>query len=101
MIHQRRNLGVGIDLDEPAAELFAFADPDQPGIVLGSFMVSRQQLLKHHRRLHPVGRRQRIELQRVLADRKLFLMGRPGNRAVDVGELPPLSLSHFQTFGGS
>ena len=46
----------------------------------------RQQLLQHDRDLHAVGRGQRIELQRMPADRQLLVVRRAGDRAVDVGE---------------
>jgi hypothetical protein len=35
MVHQRRDLGVRVDLDEAGAELVALADIDQPGVVFG------------------------------------------------------------------
>ena len=45
-----------------------------------------EQLLEHDRDLHAVGRAQRIELQRMPADRQFLVVRRPGDRPVDVGE---------------
>ena len=86
MIHQGRDLGVRIGLDKAAAELVAIADPDQPGVVFSTRMAERQQLLQQHRHLDPVGRAQRIELQRVLADGQLLVMGGAGDRTIDIGK---------------
>jgi hypothetical protein len=86
LIQQRRDLGVRVDGDEAAAELIAFADPNQPSVVFGAAMALRQQFLQHHRDLHAIGRRQRIELERMASDRQLLVMGRPGDRPVDAGE---------------
>ncbi|MCY1441817.1 hypothetical protein D9M71_581540 [compost metagenome] len=86
-VQQRRDLRVRVDLDKTAGELFTLADADQPGVVLGTDMPKRQQLLEHDGHLHAIGRGQRIQLQRMLAGRQRLVMGRAGNRAVDVGEL--------------
>ena len=88
VIHQRRNFRVRVSLDESAAELVAVADPDQPGIVFRTLVAQRQQFLQHHRHLHAVRRAQRVELQRVLADRQFLLVRRAGNRAVGAGKRP-------------
>ncbi|KEH12832.1 hypothetical protein GY15_17545 [Delftia sp. 670] len=85
-VHQRGNLGIGVDLDKATGELVAIADTDQPGVVLGAAMAQRQQLLQHDGDLHAVGRGQRIQLQRLLPHRQCLVVGRPGDRAVDVGE---------------
>ena len=71
-----RDLRIGIDRDEAAAELIALADLDQPGVVLGALVAAREQLLEHDRDLRAVRRRQRIELERMAADRQLLLVGR-------------------------
>jgi hypothetical protein len=68
-VHQRRDLRVRVDLDEAARELRALVDADQPGIVFGARMAGGQQLLQHDRDLLAVRRGQRIQLQRMLADR--------------------------------
>jgi hypothetical protein len=91
-IHQGRNLGVRIGSDEAAAELVALADLDQPGVVLGALVTQRQQLLEHDRDLLAIRGAQRIELQRMLADRQFLLAGRAGDRPVDVGEPAPAGL---------
>ena len=57
-IHQRRNLGVGVDLNKAAAELVALVDAYQPGVVLGAAVTQRQQLFKHDGGLDAVGRGQ-------------------------------------------
>src|SRR5581483_10582874 len=84
-IHQRWNLGVGIDRDKAAAELVA-VDPDQPGIVFGTLVAGGEQLLEHHGDLDAVGRSQRVELEGMSAYRQFLVMGRTGDRAVDSGE---------------
>ncbi len=84
-----RDLGIGIDLDKAAGELVAFADADQPRVVLRAGMAKRQQLLQHDGDLHAVGRSQRIQLQRLLAHRQCLVMGGTGDRAVDVAKVPP------------
>jgi hypothetical protein len=38
-VHQRRDLGVRVDLDEAGAELVAFADIDQPCVVFGVLVI--------------------------------------------------------------
>ena len=82
----------GIDRDEAAAELVAVADPDQPGVIFGAGVAERQQLLQHHRDLHAVRRAERIELQRMAADRQLLVVRGPGDGAVDVGEAAAVGL---------
>mmetsp|Transcript_1028 Transcript_1028/g.2629 ORF Transcript_1028/g.2629 Transcript_1028/m.2629 type:complete len:265 (-) Transcript_1028:326-1120(-) len=91
-VQQRRDLGVGVHRDEAAAELLAFVDADQPGVVLGAGVAEGQQLLQHHRDLDAIGRAQRVELQRVAADRQLTLVGGAGHWAVDVGKLAAAGL---------
>jgi hypothetical protein len=85
-VDQRRNLRVGIDLDEAARELVTFVDPDEPGVVFGAGMAEREQLFQHNRDLDAIRSPQRIQLQRVLADGKCLLMGGAGNRTVNVGK---------------
>ena len=91
-VQQGWNLGVGVGADEAAAELFALQDADQPGVVLSPRVAQGQQLLQHDGHFHAVGRAQRIELQRVLAARQIFVMRRPSDRPVDVGKAPPAGL---------
>ncbi len=86
VIHHRRDLGIRIDRDEAGAELVALADADQPGVVFGVRIAGGEQLLQHHRDLHPVRRALRIELQRVLADRQVLLELGAGGRPVGRGE---------------
>ena len=92
VVHQRRDLGVRVHPDKAAAELIAVADSDQPGVVLGALVAQRQQLLQHHRNLHAVRCAERIELQRMPADRQFFLVLRPGGRPVDARERTPVLL---------
>src|SRR5690554_5008846 len=91
-VEHRRDLGVGVDLDEAAAELIALADADQPGVVFRLAEAGLQQLLEHDGDLDPVGRGQRIQLQRMLATRQLTLVGGPGNGPVDAGKLAAVVL---------
>ena len=86
MVDQRRNLRVGIDRDEPGAELVALADVDDIRVVFRAGVPRRQQLLQHHGDLHAVGRRQRVKLKRVLAARQLLLVRRARDGTVDGGE---------------
>ena len=99
-VHQRRDLGVRVDRHEAAAELVALADLDQPGVVLGAAVAERQQLLEHDRDLHAVRRAQRVELQRMAADRQLLVVGGPAIGRLMLANRPPLALFQVQTFGG-
>ena len=98
-IDKRRDLGIRIDRDKAAAELVALADLDQPGIVLRALMAAGQQLFEHDRDLDAVRRAQRVELQRMAADRQLLLVLGARGRAVDVGEPASAGLA-TQTLGG-
>src|SRR3546814_13492701 len=71
-VHERRDLGVGVDLDEAGAELVAFGDIDPPGIIFGAAVAKRQPLLQPDRNLLAVRRGERFELQRALAHGELF-----------------------------
>ena len=87
-VQQRGNLRVRVDLDEAARELITLTDVDEPGIVLGSLDPDRKQLLEQNRHLHPVGCSEGIELQRMLADGQLLLVGGARDRPVDAGKAP-------------
>ena len=91
VVHQGRYLGVGVHLDEAAAELIAI-DPDQPGVIFGARMAGGQQLFQHDGHLDPVGRAHGIELQGVLADRQRLFVGGTGDGAIDGGEPAPALL---------
>lgn len=93
MIHQCRDFGVRIDADETGAELVAFADLDQPRIIVCALVAGGQQFFQHDRDLLAIRRRQRIKLQRVLANRQFLVMGGAGDRAVDIGELAAIALA--------
>ena len=56
-------------------------------------MAERQQLLEHDRDLLTIRSGQRIELERVAADRQLLVVGGAGDRAVDVRELAAARLA--------
>ena len=99
IVDQRRDLRVGVDRDEPRAELVALADVDDPGVVFRAFVPGGQQLLKHHGDLDAVGRRQRIELQRMRAARQRRLMRRAGVRPVDRGERAAVLAFPFPDLG--
>ena len=85
-VEERRDLRVRIDPDEAAPELVAIVDLDEPRVVLGAGVTRREELLEQDGHLHAVRRRERIELQRMLPDRELFLVGRSCNGAIDAGE---------------
>src|SRR5690625_1813336 len=87
LVQHGRNLGVRVDIHKARAELLAFAYPDQPGIVLGLLVAGFQQLLEHDGDLDPVGRAQRIELMRMLANGQGLVVGGAGNGPVDAGKL--------------
>jgi hypothetical protein len=86
-VHEGRDLGIGVHLDKAAAELLAFVDADQPGVVFRAAVAQGQQLFQQDGDLHAIGRAERIELQRMAAHRQLTLVRGAGNRTVDVGEL--------------
>jgi hypothetical protein len=86
VIHERGDLGIRVDLDESAAELFALVDSDEPGVVFRCAMTERQQFFKHHRDLDTVGRGQRVQLQRMPAYGQDLVVRRTRRRAVDVRE---------------
>src|SRR5690606_11540066 len=91
-VHQRGDLGVGIDANEAAAELVAVTDADQPGIVFRPRMPLSQELFEQDRDLDPIGRPLGIELQRMAPDRQLAFMRRPRDGAIDAGELAAAGL---------
>src|SRR5207302_7449493 len=67
--------------------------------VLCAGVAQRQQLLEHDGDLLAVGRAQRIELQRMAADRQLLVMGGAGDRAIDVGKAAAVRLVPGPDFG--
>ena len=85
-INQCRNFRIGIGIDEATAELVAFADANQPGIVFGTGVAEREQLLEHDRDLDTVRRPKRIELHRMTADWQFLFMRRTRDRSIDIGE---------------
>src|SRR5207237_5594534 len=74
------DLAVGIHLHKAAPELVAIAYADRPGVIFRVLMAALQQLLEHDRDLLPVGCRQRIKLEGVLADWQLLFVRGSGNR---------------------
>jgi hypothetical protein len=72
----------------------------EPGIVLSALVPGGEQFFQHHRHLDAIRRGQRIELQRVLADLQFLVMGRAGDRPVDVGEAAAIALFPFPHLGG-
>ena len=89
---------LGLHRHEAAAELIAFADLDQPGVVFCAAFTEREQFLQHDRDLDAVGRRQRIELQRMLADRQFLVVRGAGDRPVDAGKFTAAFLVPFPDF---
>ena len=85
-VEQAGDLRVRVDVDEPAAELVPLADVDEPGVVLRLLDAERQELLQQDRHLHAVRRPEGVELQRMLADGELLLVGGAGDGPVDAGE---------------
>ncbi len=85
-VDQGGDLGIGVGGHKAAAELVALVDTDQPGVIFGAAVAQGQQLLQYHRDLDPVGRGQGIELEGMPADRQVLVVGRPGDRPVDIGE---------------
>ena len=85
-VDERWDLRVWIDRHKARAELIALADVDQPGVVLGACVTALEQLLEHDRDLDPVWGTHRIELKRMLAGGQRLVVGRAGDRPVDVGE---------------
>ncbi len=92
MVHERRNLAVGIDGDEAAGKLVAIADLDKPGVIVRRADAGLQQLLQHDRGLLAIGRCERIELQLVLTYRQVLVMSGTGDRAVDTSKLTAAGL---------
>ena len=88
VVHQGRNLGIRVGRDETAAELVPLVNADQPGVVLGAAVAQRQQFLQQYRHLDAIGRSQRIQLQRMAANRQRLLVGGARHRAVDVSKTP-------------
>src|SRR5258706_144953 len=60
---------------------------DQRGGVLGANVPERQQLLQHDRHFHAIWRAERVELERVAANRQILIVRGSRDRAVDAGEL--------------
>jgi hypothetical protein len=100
-IDQRRDFRVGIDIDKATRELVAVADADRPGVIFSLPVAALEQFLEHDAHFLAVGRGERIELQGVLADRELFFVGRPSDRAVDVGEFAAARLVPGPDFRGN
>src|SRR5690606_38660466 len=74
------------------AELISFTDANQPCVIFGLGNAQRDQFLQHDSDLDPVGCGQGIQLQRVLASGQLTLVGRAGNRTIDVGKFAAIIL---------
>ena len=92
-VDECRDLGVGVDGDEAAAELVAFADLDQPGVVFSALVAEGEQFLEHHSDLHAIRRAERIELQRMAADRQFLFVRGAGGRTIGVGKPPESRLA--------
>ena len=91
-VEQGRNLGIRIDRDKAAAELVAFADLDQPGVIFRPGMTRRQQFFQQDGHLDAIRGGQRVKLERMLPHGEHLVMCRAGNGAVDAGELPAIVL---------
>src|SRR6185437_13808371 len=85
--------------NEAASELIAVSDADRPGVIFSVAVALLKKLLEHDRDLLTVRSCQRIELERVPADRQILLVGGSGDRPIDVGELAAARLvpcPHFR-----
>ena len=69
VVHHSWNFRVRVGRHEAAAELVAVVDRNQPGVVFRAGVAARQQFLQHHRDFYAIRRAERVELQRVIADR--------------------------------
>ena len=98
MVAQRRDLRVRVNFDKAAGELVAFADTNQPGVILSACYTQRQQLFQHDRHFLPIRRAQRVELEWVITNGQHFLMRGAGNRTVDIGERAAVILFPFPYF---
>jgi len=85
-IHKRRDFGIGIDRNKAAAELLPLANAYKPGVVFRALKAKRKELLEHDGDLHTVRSSQGVELQGMPSHRKFALMGRTGDRPIDVCE---------------
>ena len=99
-VHQRGDLRVGIGGHKTTAELLAFTDADQPGVVLGAAVAQRQQFFQHDRHFHTIGRGQRVQLHGVAAHRQVLVKCGARHRAVDVGKLATIGFVPGPDFGG-
>ena len=100
IVEQGGDLAVGVERDEAAAELVAFADVDQPGVIFGAGVARGEQFLEQDGDLDAVGGAEAVELERVLADRQLLVVRGAGDRAVDARELAAAGLGPLHTAGG-
>ena len=101
VIQQGRNLRVWVDGNKITAELIAFVDANQPGIVFGIRMAQRQQLLEHDGRLDsrwawPANIAGTGACRPAASSRGSV---RQSGRLM-LANLPPFSLSQVQTLGG-
>ena len=91
-VEQGGDLAVGIERDEAAAELVAFADVDQPGVIFRAGVARGEQFLEQDGDLDPVGGAEAVELERVIADGQVLVVRGAGDRPVDAGELAAAGL---------
>ena len=94
------DFGIGVDIHKAAAELLAFTNADQPGVVFRALVAKRQKLLQQDRHLLAIGRAQRIKLHGVVAHRQFLVMRRAGDGAVDIGKAPAIGLVPGPDFRG-
>ena len=87
-IQERRNLGVGVNIDKVATELLAFTNINRIRIVLCPVCPRSRSSSSSAVTFTPFGVRQRIQLQRILATRQFFLVSWPSDQPIDVGETP-------------
>ena len=95
----RREFWIWIDFHEATTELLTFADVDRVGIILGASVPKIKKLLQKRSHFDTVGGRERVKLQRVITPRQLFIVSRPCNGPIYVGEAPTTFVIPFPDLG--
>ena len=96
-VRERRDFRVRIDGDEATAELIAFGDPDQPGVVFRAAIAKPQQFFQHYRDFH-VRRGERIELDGMAPRPAALVVRRSRDRAINAREPAATFLGPFPDF---
>jgi len=75
-INHGGDFGVGVDPDKAAGELLPLADVDGVSVIFRALVAQLQQFFEHHRNLHPIGRGERMDLERIVTARQVFVFAR-------------------------